>query len=250
MHRFFFRLFFSPPFSWDTYPLSGFENSTLEKASAFEVPASPSPSLLLVFAFSLVRASESIHWWLISMIKTRCTAAVTSKSGWIHACVCERESVYVREWGCVCEGVWESKCAFVAVCVCVRVCACECSSVCMRVREFEPSGVCVYVCVRVCKTSEVTREARVGHACRGQGLQHVLGATKRAFFHFNIIWNSDYRLSTLKIQQSLQTSSPHITVPAKAFHVLDSNVQITWDLDSILLVVSTIRQVIWRSPRG
>ena len=33
------------------------------------------------------------------------------------------------------------------------------------------------------------------------------------------------------------------TVPAKQFHVLDSNVQITWDLDSIFGGVITIRQV-------
>jgi len=41
----------------------------------------------------------------------------------------------------VCEGVRESKCAFVAVCVCVRVFASECSCVCMCVREFERSGI-------------------------------------------------------------------------------------------------------------
>ena len=34
---------------------------------------------------------------------------------------------------------------------------------------------------------------RVHRACRGQGLQHLLGATKRAFLLFYIFWNSDYR---------------------------------------------------------
>ena len=31
------------------------------------------------------------------------------------------------------------------------------------------------------------------HACKGKGLQHLLGATKRAFSLFYIFWNSDYR---------------------------------------------------------
>jgi len=41
--------------------------------------------------------------------------------------------------------------------------------------------------------NELTREARVGHACRGKGLQRLLGATKRAYPLFDIILKSDYR---------------------------------------------------------
>jgi len=71
----------------------------------------------------------------------------------------------------VCEGVWESKCAFVAVCVCVRVCTDECSCVCICVREFERSCVCV--CVFACmhdkreraRVREKLRDRKKGEEC-------------------------------------------------------------------------------------
>jgi len=46
------------------------------------------------------------------------------------------------------------------------------------------------------------------HACRGKGLQYLLGATKRAFSLFYIFWNSEYRqrfpLNILKLRLSPQ----------------------------------------------
>ena len=51
-----------------------------------------------------------------------------------------------------------------------------------------------------------TEETAPTHTWRGKGLQHLLGATKRAFSLFYIFWNSDYRqrfpLNILKLRLS------------------------------------------------
>ena len=85
----------------------------------------------------------------------------------------------------VCMWLWV--CRICVWCVGIRgyvICGCICSYV---IGVYVIVSMC-YVCV-MCGHTWV----RDSHACTGKGLQHLLGATKRAFSLFYIFWNSDYR---------------------------------------------------------
>jgi len=64
---------------------------------------------------------------------------------------------------------------------------CQCLGVALSQGRRVPTSQGLRVTVCQCLNS------RVSHACRGKGLKHLLGATKRVFSLFYIFCNSDYR---------------------------------------------------------